>query len=133
VALRRSGLVLALACAVFALSGSVDASLAVVLLVAGALVHVVGELLQSAGGWAVSFGLVPDDQQGQYQGLFGTGFAASSMLALAVLTALCVTWGWPGWLVVGGVFAAAGVGIAPLVRRADHDRSVLVPVEPVSR
>lgn len=132
VALRQSGLVLAAACVVFALSGSVDTTLAVVLLVAGALVHVVGELLQSAGGWAVSFGLAPDDQQGQYQGLFGTGFAASSMLAPAVLTALCVTWGWPGWLVVGGIFAAAGVGIVPLVRRADRDRAVRVPTEPAS-
>jgi hypothetical protein len=41
------------------------------------------------------------------------------MLAPAVLTALCVTWGWPGWIVLGVVFAAAGVGMVPLVRRAE--------------
>jgi MFS family permease len=81
-------------------------------------VHVTGELLQSAGGWAVSFGLAPEDRQGQYQGLFSTGFAASSMLAPAVLTGLCVTWGWPGWLVVAGVFAAAGLASGPVVQVA---------------
>jgi MFS family permease len=82
-------------------------------------VHVVGELLQSAGGWAVSFGLAPEDRQGQYQGLFSTGFAASAMFAPAVLTGLCVTWGWPGWLVVGALFAAAGAACVPVVRRAE--------------
>ncbi len=119
-ALRRSGFVLALACVVFAASGSVPATAAVALLLVATLVHVTGELLQSAGGWAVSFGLAPDDRQGQYQGLFSTGFAATSMLAPAVLTALCITWGWPGWLVVGAVFAVAGTALVPLVRRAEH-------------
>jgi MFS family permease len=117
-ALRRAGLVLAAACLVFAVSGSVPATAAVVLLVAAALVHVTGELLQSAGGWAVSFGLAPEDRQGQYQGLFSTGFAASSMLAPAVLTGLCVTWGWPGWLVVAAIFAAAGLASGPVVQVA---------------
>jgi len=122
VALRRSGVVLALACVVFALSGAVPAGVAVALLIAGALVHVTGELLQSAGGWAVSFGLAPEHRQGQYQGLFSTGFAAASMLAPAVLTTLCVTWGWPGWLVVGAIFVAAGALIPGLVARAaDRD------------
>lgn len=119
VALRRAGIVLAVACVVFALSGSVSAPVAVALLLVATLVHVSGELLQSAGGWAVSFGLAPEDRQGEYQGLFSTGFAATSMLAPAVLTALCVTWGWPGWLVLGAVFVTAGVGMVPLVRRAE--------------
>jgi MFS family permease len=97
----------------------VSAPVAVALLLVATLVHVSGELLQSAGGWAVSFGLAPEDRQGEYQGLFSTGFAATSMLAPAVLTALCVTWGWPGWLVLGAVFVTAGVGMVPLVRRAE--------------
>jgi MFS family permease len=119
VALRRAGIVLAVACVIFAMSGGVSAPVAVTLLVVATLVHVTGELLQSAGGWAVSFGLAPEDRQGEYQGLFSTGFAATSMLAPAVLTALCVTWGWPGWIVLGAVFATAGVGIVPVVRRAE--------------
>jgi MFS family permease len=119
VALRRAGIVLAVACVIFAMSGGASAPVAVTLLLVATLVHVTGELLQSAGGWAISFGLAPEDRQGEYQGLFSTGFAATSMLAPAVLTALCVTWGWPGWIVLGVVFAAAGVGMVPLVRRAE--------------
>ena len=119
VALRRAGLVLAVACVIFAMSGGASAPVAVTLLLVATMVHVTGELLQSAGGWAVSFGLAPEDRQGEYQGLFSTGFAATSMLAPAVLTALCVTWGWPGWIVLGAVFAAAGVGMVPIVRRAE--------------
>ena len=119
VALRRAGIVLAVACVIFAMSGGASAPVAVTLLLVATMVHVTGELLQSAGGWAVSFGLAPEDRQGEYQGLFSTGFAATSMLAPAVLTALCVTWGWPGWIVLGAVFAAAGVGMVPLVRRAE--------------
>ena len=119
VALRRAGIVLAVACVIFAMSGGASAPVAVTLLLVATMVHVTGELLQSAGGWAVSFGLAPEDRQGEYQGLFSTGFAATSMLAPAVLTALCVTWGWPGWLVLGAVFVAAGVGMVPLVRRAE--------------
>lgn len=126
-ALRRAGLVLAVACVVFAVSGSVSAGWAVTLLLAGALVHVVGELLQSAGGWAVAFGLAPERRQGQYQGMFSTGMAASTMLAPAVLTGLCVSWGWPGWLVVGALFAAAGLVSVPVVRRAENRT---VPGEP---
>ena len=119
VALRRAGIVLAVACVIFAMSGGASAPVAVTLLLVATMVHVTGELLQSAGGWAVSFGLAPEDRQGEYQGLFSTGFAATSMLAPAVLTALCVTWGWPGWIVLGAVFAAAGVGMVPIVRRAE--------------
>ncbi|MGZ4590932.1 MAG: MFS transporter [Actinomycetes bacterium] len=122
-ALRRAGLVIALACVVFASAGNVSAGVAVALLLAGALVHVVGELLQSAGGWAVSFGLAPEHQQGQYQGFFSTGFAASSMLAPLVLTTVCVTWGVPGWLLMGALFAVAGLALAPLVARAERDRA----------
>lgn len=124
VALRRSGLVIALACLVFAAAGGVAVPVAVVLLLAGALVHVLGELLQSAGGWAVSFGLAPEHQQGQYQGFFATGFSASSMLAPVALTALCVTWGRPGWGVLAGCFAVAGLAMVPLVARAEVGREV---------
>ncbi|HEU4676961.1 MAG TPA: MFS transporter [Motilibacteraceae bacterium] len=114
----RAGLVLALACAVYAASAHGGPLLAALVLVAGALAQVAGELLQAAGSWAIGFGLAPQEAQGQYQGLYSTGFAASNMLAPAVLTALVVGGGAPGWLVLGAVFTAAGLAMVPATRWA---------------
>jgi MFS family permease len=101
-ATTKAGFVLAVACVVF-----------VALLVLGALVQVGGELLQASGSWAVGFGLAPDDAQGQYQGLYSTGFSLSAMLAPAFLVALVVTLGWPGWLILGVVFLVTGLLVPP--------------------
>jgi hypothetical protein len=110
IALRRSGFVLALACVVFALSRQRPGHRRCPpLLLVATLVHVTGELLQSRRRLAVSFGLAPDDRQGQYQDCSAPASPPTSMLAPAVLTALCITWGWPGWLVVGAVFAVAAL------------------------
>jgi MFS family permease len=120
---RWSGIVIAVACAVFASAAGAPTWLAVGLLVVGALVHVWGEMLQAAGSWAISFGLAPEGRQGQYQGLFSSGFAASSMVAPVVLTTLCIQWGRPGWLLLGIVFAGTGAAFAPVVRWAERTRS----------
>ncbi|GAB3801482.1 MFS transporter [Micromonospora zhanjiangensis] len=48
---RRAGVAVALACVLFAAGGLVSTGFAVVLLVAGSLAHVTGELWQSAAGW----------------------------------------------------------------------------------
>ena len=109
----RAGFVLALACVVFATSGYGGTWVAVGLLVLGALVQVAGELLQAAGSWAIGFGLAPDDAQGQYQGTYAMGFSLSAMLAPAVLVALVVTGGWPGWLFLGLVFVVTGLLVPP--------------------
>ena len=117
-ATRRAGFVLALACVVYASSSLGGPLVAGVVLVLGALAHVAGELLQAAGSWALGFGLAPQSAQGQYQGLFSTGFAATTMLAPAVLTALVVGWGAPGWFVLGALFAVTGVATVPVARWA---------------
>lgn len=61
-----------------------------------------GLVIVAAGSWAISFGLAPEGRQGQYQGLFASGFAASSMLAPVVLTTLCIEWGRSAAASVGG-------------------------------
>lgn len=103
---RRGGLFVGAACVVFALSADQSLPVAVVLLLAAAGLHVVGEMVASAGQWGISMGLAPAQGQGQYQGFASTGFAASNMLAPVVLTLLCIEWGRPGWLVLGLFFVA---------------------------
>jgi len=118
---RRSGVVLLASCVAFALSATGSSpwtSFAV--LVAGALVQVLGEMMQSAGTWEISFDLAPADKQGQYQGFFGTGTSVARMLGPALLTTVVVGWGAAGWVLVGLVFLGAGWAMGPAVRWAQR-------------
>ncbi|MEV0593287.1 MFS transporter [Nonomuraea cavernae] len=121
---RHAGLVMLAACMVFALSatGSSAWLAAAVLLIAMAL-QVLGEMLQAAGAWEISFALAPDDKHGEYQGFFGTSVAMARMLGPVVLTTVVMGWGAAGWLVVGAGFLVAGLAMAPAVRWAERSRT----------
>lgn len=121
-ALRRCGVFLALCCVLFALAGRVPAGPAVAILVAGALLHVVGELLYSAGSWALSYELAPEHAQGQYQGLFGMATRLAETLTPAVTTVLIIGLGLPGWLLFGAALLAAGAVTPAAARWAQRTR-----------
>jgi len=128
---RRAGLAIAIACALFAASGSVSTGVAVGLLVAGALAHVIGELWHSAAGWGISFGLAPAHAHGQYQGAYAMGMELGGMLAPVVVTTLAVAWGAPGWLVLGVLFVGLGLLVPPVVRWAARTRQLAPEAEAV--
>ncbi|MGH8653377.1 MAG: MFS transporter [Gammaproteobacteria bacterium] len=113
-ALRRSGVFLAGSCALFALAAGGPLWVAVAALLAGALVHVIGEMLYSAGSWSLAFGLAPDHAQGQYQGMFGMSTQLGSMVTPALAVALTTYLGWLGWMVFAALLLAAGAA-APAV------------------
>ncbi|HEX8496793.1 MAG TPA: MFS transporter [Actinomycetales bacterium] len=117
-AFARAGVFIAAACAVFALAADEPLPVAVALLLLGAGLHVVGEMIGSAGQWGVQMGLAPSERQGEYQGFASTGFATSTLLAPVVLTLLCIEWGRPGWLVMGAVFALTAAAFVPVSRWA---------------
>ncbi|NED53674.1 MFS transporter [Micromonospora aurantiaca] len=121
-AARRAGVLLAVACALFAAGGGVPVAAAVPLLLGGALVHVVGELWHAAAGWGISFGLAPAHAHGQYQGAYGMGMQLGSMVAPVVVTTLAIGWGVPGWLVLGVVFMLLGALVPPVMRWAARTR-----------
>ncbi|MFD6323168.1 MFS transporter [Streptomyces sp. NPDC058442] len=123
-AVRHSGYLLLLACVVFALSSlGTSAWAAGVLLLAAAAIQVFGEMLLGSGSWEIGFGLAPDGKQGQYQGFYGAGTAIARLIGPLLLTALILSWGVPGWLVLGGLFLAAGTGMGPAVRWAAAGRA----------
>lgn len=117
---RRSGLTLLLACLIFAASAVGSAYTAGSLLVVAAVVHVYGEMVQSASAALLSYDLAPTDKHGQYQGFFNTGMSFSQMIAPAVLIPLTVTLGVYGWLILGIVFLITGLVMAPAVRWAQR-------------
>ncbi|MFJ2028296.1 MFS transporter [Streptosporangium sp. NPDC087985] len=124
---RQAGLVMLASCAVFALSaaGSSAWTAGAVLLVAAGL-QVLAEMMQASGAWAIGFDLAPPDRQGQYQGFFGAGTAVARMLGPLLLTTLIITWGPPGWLLLGGLFLLAGSAMRPAVRWAERTRSAVM-------
>ncbi|MFG3055196.1 MFS transporter [Kitasatospora sp. NPDC048239] len=127
-AVREAGVLLLASCAVFALSAA-DLPLwgMATLLVVAATLQVAGEMKQSAGSWQIAFDLAPAHQTGQYQGFFGTGVAVARTLGPLLLTTLLLDWGAPGWLLLGGLFLAAGCAMGPAVRWAERDRARFAP------
>ena len=81
------------------------------LLAAGALVQVIGELLQSSGSFLLGFDLAADEAQGQYQGVWNTSMSISTMVAPTVLALLPLGLGVPGWIILGVWFALIGVAV----------------------
>jgi MFS family permease len=124
---RNGSLLLGISCAFFAASGGRSSTVAVAVLVVAALVNVSGELLQASGSWGLGFGLAPETAQGQYQGLYSTGFAAASMLGPMVVTLTAIRYGTPGWLALGALFATAGALTVPVAKWAEGSRPVLAP------
>lgn len=96
--------------------------LAVVLLVVGALLHVVGEMIGSGGDWGVVMGLAPMERQGQYQGFAGMAFSLAQIIGPPLVTFLCVTHGPAGWLVLAAVIVAAALAMGPVSRWALNNR-----------
>lgn len=114
-AARGAGLFIGAACVIFATSAGVPAWAASALLVAGAFVHVIGELRQSAAGWGISFGLAPAHAQGQYQATYSMGMQFGRMLAPAVLTWLALGLGLLGWLLMAALFVSVGATVPAVV------------------
>jgi len=112
-AMARSGFWIAGGFALIAFASGQPTWLAIVLLCAGALVHVVGEMIGSGGQWGVQMGLAPREHQGQYQGFAGMGFSLSQMVGPTLIMLLCIEWGRPGWFVLGAVIALASVLMVP--------------------
>lgn len=118
----RAGGLLAVSCLVFAASWHTAGAVAVAVLLVAAVVHVAGELLYAASAWGLSIALMPDNAHGEYQGMFAAGTAIVQMVAPALMLLLVVDWGVLGWLVLAGVFLAAGLPTVAVTRWAAATR-----------
>lgn len=106
-----STLAMAVACGVFALSGSRGGVIAAAVLIVAELVHVYGELLWVAGSWGLSIGLMPDHDHGLYQSVYTTGESGALVIAPGLMTLLVVGLGSAGWFVLALGFVLVGVAI----------------------
>ncbi len=132
-AYRRAGVVFLLSCSLVSLSAGIPGWAAATLLIAAVVVHTIGELWHSAAGFEVSFALAPEHATGQYLGVFGLGAGLSEALGPGLLIALCITWGRPGWYVVGALFALTGLAAPFAVRWAQRSRQAQVEAQAQAR
>lgn len=119
----RSGILMLVACGVFALSAvGHSAWLAGAVMLLAYAVLTVGEMMQSSGTWEMSFGFTPDGRHGQYQAFFGIGMTGAEILGPLVLTFLIIYGGPVGWLVLGAALMLASLAMAPAARWAERTR-----------
>ncbi|WP_137988260.1 MFS transporter [Streptomyces vilmorinianum] len=123
-AVGRAGAVMLASCAVFAVTAAGFGPWATVAVLAlGAVLQVIAEMRHSAGSWQIGFSLAPAGRIGQYQGFYGTGVPVARTLGPLLVTALLVTWGVPGWLLLGAIFLVTGLLTKPAVRWAERSRA----------
>lgn len=127
-ALRRSGGLMLLTCAVFALSAVGSPWGAAAALIAGSVLLVAAEMFHSAGSWQLAFDPAPAGRVGEYQGFFGTGVTVARTLGPLLLTALLIGWGTAGWLLLGALVLAASYALGPVARWATGTRPHSVTV-----
>jgi MFS family permease len=120
---RRSGLFIATACVLFSFAHGVGAVPACIILTLATMVDVVGELLGSAAGWAIGFGMAVEGLQGQYQGVYALSWGIASIFGPLLVASTALAMGRPGWLILGAMFIVTGAAYPPLIRSHLKERS----------
>ncbi len=124
---RRSGWAFLLGMSLIGLAAGVPGWLAALMIVVGVGVHTIGEILQTVGSFELRYNLAPAHAQGQYSGVFAFGRGTASVAAPSLLGFLCITWGTPGWFVMGGGFLVVGQVIPFVVQWAERRAVVSGP------
>ncbi|MGP9017810.1 MFS transporter [Streptomyces sp. BR1] len=110
----RAGWALLAACAVTATTASLPPVWAVVVLAVGVALLTAGELLSSASGWGISYGLADPHRQGEFLGAWSLGSDLARAGGPLLVAALVTGGGAPGWLLLGTLFLAAGTVTVPV-------------------
>ncbi|NDL55776.1 MFS transporter [Phytoactinopolyspora mesophila] len=112
------GILLAAACAVLASSSVLSSpQLAVLVLVAGVVVLVVGETLIASGSWEVGFALANPQHPGQWQGMYLSGIPLGRAVGPLLLLGWVLANSTAGWLALGTLFVVCAAALAAVATR----------------
>jgi MFS family permease len=118
-ALRRGAIALALSCGAFAAAPLTNTTgLVVATLLLGVLALTAGELLQSAGGWGLSYLLAPTRSRAEYLATFNLGTSAQFVVGPMLVTVGVLDHGSLGWIALAGCFLLAGAAVGSLAAHA---------------
>jgi hypothetical protein len=121
-AFRRAGVIFLVSCSAMGLATGLPGWAALLLLVGAVVLLSYGELWQSAGQFALDFGLAPAHAQGQYQGLVSTANFAGVALAPFILVGLVLSAGRLGFVLLGAWFAVLGMAGPAVARWGERTR-----------
>ncbi|MGO3886560.1 MAG: MFS transporter, partial [Mycetocola sp.] len=123
--MRFAGILFALSCGLWALSGQLSATAACAILLGTAVLYSIAEILSSAAEWHLSFELANPQSLGAYQGVFGMGTALGAMCAPLLVTGTAIEHGAIGWAILATVFLVASLAVwACVSRRPRRSRAV---------
>lgn len=128
--MRRAGCFFLAGFALIALTTGLTAWLAVLILLVATAIATIGEIWQAGAGFQISFGLAPAHAQGEYSAVFSMGLGAGTAIAPSLLSLVCLGWGLPGWLALGGLMVAAGLAAPPAVVRAEARQAARQAADP---
>jgi MFS family permease len=128
--MRWAGAALLVSSALIATTARLPEWTATLVLLAAVIVYTFGELWHAAATFELAFGLALPQAQGQYAGVFGLGAGAANAAAPALLAALCLQQGPPGWLILGALLMGVGLLTPLAVRWALHTRTTPAAIPP---
>ncbi|MBQ0896626.1 MFS transporter [Micromonospora sp. U56] len=117
-AMRRAGLVLAVAMLLYAATTGTPAGPATGLLLLATTVYTVGDLWHSSAGAGLAYGLAAPESIGAYQGVDGLLAGLARAVGPALLTWAVLDGGVAGWCALALLFALVGLLVPALTRRA---------------
>jgi MFS family permease len=117
-----SGVVLAAACLLLATTGSGAGIAAGAVVVVAGLLHLAGELGYVSAAWTLSLGYMREADRGAYQGATEAATATVQMVGPGLFTLALDGWGAGGWVLVAGIFLAAGGAVPGTARWAARTR-----------
>lgn len=122
IALRRAGTIFLISCSVIGFAAGLPGWAALLVLLAGVVIHTCGEMWHVGGMFALNFGLPPAHAQGQYMGLVGIGAGVGGAAAPVILLGLVLGLGRGGFIGLGVCFALLGLTAPALARWGERTR-----------
>ena len=113
-----AGVLMAVACAVYALAAGAPVWVAIGVLVLAGILHAFAEVLSQGAGWGLAFELADPVSIGEYQGLVGMGYSIVGAIGPPLIAITALQFGMPGWLALAALFLLTAGGVLVLGRRA---------------
>ncbi|BCB89683.1 MFS transporter [Phytohabitans suffuscus] len=119
---RRAGMYFLVSCSVLGFAAGLPGWAALAVVVAAVTLHTFGEIMHTAGGFALGMGLPPAHAQGQYDGFGGIVGGAGSAVAPALLLGVVLGLGLPGLVGLGAFFLATSMLMPAVARWGERTR-----------